>query len=39
VIVDKDNRPRWQPAGLDDVKDADVERHFAALGNDELVLP
>jgi enoyl-CoA hydratase len=39
VIVDKDNRPRWQPAGLDDVKDADVERHFAALGDDELVLP
>jgi enoyl-CoA hydratase/carnithine racemase len=29
VIVDKDNVPRWQPAGLADAADADVERHFA----------
>jgi enoyl-CoA hydratase len=39
VIVDKDNQPCWQPAKLDDVKDADVERHFAALAGSELVLP
>ena len=39
VIVDKDNAPRWQPANLADVTDADVARHFASLGDDELVLP
>jgi enoyl-CoA hydratase len=32
VIVDKDNEPRWQPAELAEVGDADVERHFAPLG-------
>jgi len=39
VIVDKDNAPRWRPAGLDGVSDADVERHFAPRPGDELVLP
>jgi enoyl-CoA hydratase len=39
VIVDKDNQPRWQPAKLGGVKDADVERHFAPLDGGELVLP
>ena len=39
VIVDKDNKPRWQPATLGEVSDAEVERHFAPLGGDELVLP
>jgi enoyl-CoA hydratase len=39
VIVDKDNAPRWRPAALADVGDADVERHFAPLGEAELVLP
>ena len=38
VIVDKDNAPRWQPATLAEVKTADVTRHFAPLGADELVL-
>jgi enoyl-CoA hydratase/carnithine racemase len=39
VIVDKDNAPRWQPATLDGVSDADIERHFAPRPGDELVLP
>ena len=39
VIVDKDNKPRWQPATLAEVSAAEVERHFASLGADELVLP
>ena len=39
VIVDKDNAPRWKPATLGDVTNSDVERHFAPLGADELVLP
>jgi enoyl-CoA hydratase len=38
VIVDKDNAPRWRPASLAEVTDAEVERHFAPLA-DELVLP
>ena len=39
VIVDKDNKPRWQPATLDGVPASEVERHFAPLeGGDSLVL-
>jgi enoyl-CoA hydratase len=39
VIIDKDNAPRWQPATLREVGDAEVERHFAPLGTRELALP
>jgi len=39
VIVDKDNKPRWRPAALGEVGEAEVERHFAPLGANELVLP
>jgi enoyl-CoA hydratase len=39
VIVDKDNTPRWKPATLTEVRDAEVERYFAPLGIDELRLP
>jgi enoyl-CoA hydratase/carnithine racemase len=39
VIVDKDNTPHWQPDRLAGVSEAEVERHFAPLGEDELVLP
>jgi len=39
VIVDKDNAPRWSPATLGEVADADVERHFAPLDVGELRLP
>jgi enoyl-CoA hydratase len=38
VVIDRDNRPRWNPATLADVDDADVDEHFAPL-EDELVLP
>ena len=38
VIVDKDNAPRWRPATLAEVGDAEIERHFAPLA-DELSLP
>lgn len=31
VIVDKDNKPQWQPNALSGVSDAEIERHFAAL--------
>jgi enoyl-CoA hydratase len=39
VIVDKDNKPCWKPAALDEVSDAEVERHFVALADDGLKLP
>lgn len=38
VIVDKDNKPRWQPATLDAVKNADIAAYFADLGDKELKL-
>ena len=38
VIIDKDNVPRWRPPRLEDITDADVERHFAPLDR-ELELP
>jgi enoyl-CoA hydratase len=38
VIVDKDNAPRWRPATLAEVGDAEIERHFAPLAR-ELGLP
>ena len=39
VIVDKDNAPRWRPASLAEVSEAEIERHFAARDGDELPLP
>jgi enoyl-CoA hydratase len=38
VIVDKDNAPRWRPAELAAVSEAEVERHFAPLAASELDL-
>ena len=38
VVIDKDNAPRWDPPSLAQVDDAEVERHFAPLGADELPL-
>lgn len=37
VIIDKDNTPKWQPATLEAVSDADVDAYFAPLP-DELDL-
>jgi len=38
VIVDKDQKPRWQPATLEAVAAAEVEHYFAPLAG-ELELP
>ena len=38
VIIDKDNKPRWQPVDLAEVSATEVERHFAPLEGDGLVL-
>lgn len=38
VVIDKDQAPRWQPATLDAVRQADIDAYFAPLGADELEL-
>jgi enoyl-CoA hydratase len=38
TLIDKDRNPKWQPARLEDVSDADVAAFFAPLGVDELTL-
>jgi enoyl-CoA hydratase/carnithine racemase len=37
-VIDKDRTPRWSPATLAEVTDADVDRFFAPLGERELRL-
>ncbi len=37
-LIDKDKTPRWSPARVDDVRDADVARYFEPLAK-ELTLP
>lgn len=37
-VIDKDRKPRWNPATLADVDPAFVDRHFAVRANDELGL-
>jgi enoyl-CoA hydratase len=34
VIVDKDNAPKWQPATLADVSDADIQAYFQPTDNE-----
>jgi len=36
LLVDKDGRPRWQPAALAEVSEAMVESYFIGLGEREL---
>ncbi|HEX6144593.1 MAG TPA: enoyl-CoA hydratase/isomerase family protein [Geminicoccaceae bacterium] len=38
LIVDKDQRPAWRPARLEDVSEADVERFFDPLPGGDLEL-
>jgi enoyl-CoA hydratase len=37
TIIDKDGTPKWKPAELSQVNDADIDAYFAPVGN-ELVL-
>ena len=37
VLVDKDNQPKWSPDDLSGVSAEDVEDHFRALGERDLV--
>jgi enoyl-CoA hydratase len=36
VIIDKDNRPRWNPAAIESVASSCIDSYFAPLGEDEL---
>jgi len=38
-ILDKDREPKWTPASLAEVSDADITAYFEELGEAELVLP
>lgn len=38
VLIDKDKAPRWSPASVEGVSDADIERYFEPI-EEELVLP
>jgi enoyl-CoA hydratase len=38
TIIDKDNAPKWKPADLAAVRDAEIDAYFAPLGEKELKL-
>jgi enoyl-CoA hydratase/carnithine racemase len=38
-LIDKDRNPRWKPAALADVTEAEIARHFGAPATGDLVLP
>ena len=38
TIIDKDGAPKWNPAELAQVSDADIDAYFAPLDNKELIL-
>ena len=37
TIVDKDQKPVWSPARVEDVSNADIDAIFAPLGSDDLI--
>ena len=39
VLVDKDGKPNWRPASLDEVDRRSIERYFETLGDRELKAP
>lgn len=36
VIIDKDHKPKWQPARLEDVSDVEIEKYFTPVADGEL---
>ena len=39
VLIDKDRAPKWQHAGVSEVRSVEVDDYFISLGSDELILP
>jgi enoyl-CoA hydratase len=38
ALIDKDQQPRWHPATIEDVSDAEIARYFTPLDEGELTL-
>jgi len=38
ALIDKDQKPRWNPDRLDKVSESDIDRFFAPLDEDEFTL-
>jgi enoyl-CoA hydratase/carnithine racemase len=38
ILIDRDQRPRWRPASLEEVSDAEIARYFTSLDVTELSL-
>jgi len=38
AVIDKDQTPKWRPARLEEIGDADIDKYFAPLGARELEL-
>jgi enoyl-CoA hydratase len=38
ALIDKDRQPKWSPATVEDVRDADIEACFQSLGAEDLIL-
>ena len=39
LLIDKDNKPAWSPASLDQVTPEMIEAHFAPVDNDLILTP
>ena len=39
LLIDKDNAPRWSPANPDEISDADIDKFFEPLPDDEAWTP
>ncbi len=39
LLVDKDKSPKWRPATLEEVTPEIIDRHFAPLGDRDLIVP
>lgn len=39
AVIDKDRKPKWSPAFMEDVTSEMIEPYFAAIGADELTFP
>jgi enoyl-CoA hydratase len=36
MLIDRDQKPRWRPATLEEVSDSMVDGYFASIGDREL---
>ncbi|HEX2265199.1 MAG TPA: enoyl-CoA hydratase/isomerase family protein, partial [Solirubrobacterales bacterium] len=39
AVIDKDKRPRWSPARLEDVSDALIGEHLAPVADETTIFP